>query len=116
MMRLFEDYSDSIGTALEDLVLERLYQAMPSQNFSAHRLQESPHQVAVMELQGVLWSDWGNPEHILKPCARSGESPFFIGYTLREVTAAAGKSTSANLFRMRLCRTSSFRSALRTAE
>lgn len=64
VIRLFEVYSESVGSAQEELVLEGLYQVMPSRNFSAHLLQEFPKHVAVMELQDVLWSDWGKPERI----------------------------------------------------
>jgi mannose-1-phosphate guanylyltransferase len=77
IMRLLEVYSDAIGTAQEDLVLERIYQVMPSRNFSAHLLQEFPERVAVMELRGVLWSDWRKPERIAETLRQIGREPVF---------------------------------------
>lgn len=77
MMRLFEVYSDAVGTVQEDLVLEGIYQVMPSRNFSAHLLQEFPKHVAVMELQGVLWSDWGHPERIAESLRVIGRDSVF---------------------------------------
>jgi mannose-1-phosphate guanylyltransferase len=77
MMRLLEVYSGAIGTAQEELVLDGIYQVMPSRNFSAHLLQEFPKHVAVMELQGVLWSDWGHPERISETLRQIGRAPVF---------------------------------------
>ena len=77
MMRLLELYGDAIGTTQEDLVLEGIYQVMPSRNFSAHLLQEFPKHVAVMELQGVVWSDWGHPERIAESLRQIGSAPVF---------------------------------------
>jgi hypothetical protein len=78
MMRLFEVYGESIGGPLEDQVLESIYEVMPSRNFSAHLLQEFPKHVAVMELQGVLWSDWGHPERIAESLRQIGREPVFF--------------------------------------
>jgi mannose-1-phosphate guanylyltransferase len=76
MMRLFV-YAESIGGAQEHIVLEGIYQAMPSRNFSSHLLQEFPRSVGVMELQGVLWSDWGRLERIAETLRRLGREPRF---------------------------------------
>jgi mannose-1-phosphate guanylyltransferase len=77
MMRLFEVYGASIGNQRDEEVLESIYQIMPSRNFSAHVLQEFPRQVAVMELRGVLWSDWGKPERIAETLRQIGREPVF---------------------------------------
>jgi mannose-1-phosphate guanylyltransferase len=77
MMRLFEIYGESIGSAREDLVLDGIYQVMPNRNFSAHLLQEFPKRVAVMELRDVLWSDWGKPERIAETLSQIGREPRF---------------------------------------
>jgi mannose-1-phosphate guanylyltransferase len=77
MMRLLEVYGESIGSAREDLVLEGIYQVMPSRNFSAHLLQEFPERLAVMELRDVLWSDWGKPERIAETLRSIGREPRF---------------------------------------
>ncbi|HEX2521674.1 MAG TPA: sugar phosphate nucleotidyltransferase, partial [Terriglobia bacterium] len=77
MMQLLEVYRESVGTHQENLVLDSIYQVMPSRNFSAHLLQEFPKHVAVMELRGVLWSDWGKPERITETLRRIGKEPVF---------------------------------------
>jgi len=77
MMRLFEIYSQAIGTSEEDSVLETVYQVMPARNFSSHLLECVPSEIAVMELSGVLWCDWGKPERIVETLRRIGKSPAF---------------------------------------
>jgi len=77
MMRLFDVYGASIGDQRDEEVLESIYQVMPSRNFSAHVLQEFPRQVAVMELRGVLWSDWGKPERIAETLRQIGRESVF---------------------------------------
>jgi len=77
MMRLFEFYSSSIGTAQEKAVLERIYEVMPRHNFSSDLLQKFPERVAIMELLGVLWSDWGKPERIAETLRYMGRKPAF---------------------------------------
>ena len=72
IMELFEISIKSIGTPEEDSVLETVYQAMPARNFSSHLLESVPDQIAVIELSGVLWCDWGNPERIVDTLRRIG--------------------------------------------
>lgn len=50
---------------------------MPAYNFSSHLLQRLPNRVAVMELTGVLWSDWGKLERIAETIRRIGKTPAF---------------------------------------
>lgn len=74
MMRLFKDYQSAIGTANEDIVLNSIYRTMPGWNFSSQLLENASHQIAVMELKGVLWSDWGRPDRIVATLARLGRN------------------------------------------
>jgi mannose-1-phosphate guanylyltransferase len=67
MMPLFERYGKAVGTSEKESVLESIYEVMPVWNFSSHFLERQSRRVAVMELSGVLWSDWGDPERILRP-------------------------------------------------
>lgn len=76
MMR-FEVLTRAIGSSREGHVLSEIYQDMPSQNFSSELLERIPNQVAVMELTGVLWSDWGKPGRIAETLRRIGKSPNF---------------------------------------
>ncbi|MDR4462982.1 MAG: NTP transferase domain-containing protein [Nitrospira sp.] len=77
MMPWFERMCFSWNTSEEEDVLEDLYRDMPRHNFSSHLLQRIPEQVAVMELTGVLWSDWGKPERIAESIRRIGKVPAF---------------------------------------
>lgn len=77
MMPLFEQLCSAWDTPDEAAVLEDLYRDMPKHNFSSHLLQQNPDCVAVMELTGVLWSDWGKPERIAETIRRIGKTPAF---------------------------------------
>ena len=46
-------------------------------NFSSDLLQHVPAQLAVVELTGVLWSDWGKPERIAETLRRIDRRPAF---------------------------------------
>ena len=45
-------------------MLHQLYRYMPHMNFSSDVLQKVPERLGVIELEEVLWSDWGRPERI----------------------------------------------------
>lgn len=77
MMALYERLGGAIGTPQETRVLEAVYEAMPVKNFSSAVLQRVPGQLAVMELSGVIWSDWGNPERVAETLQRIGAQPAF---------------------------------------
>jgi mannose-1-phosphate guanylyltransferase len=64
-MRLFERYGQAIGSPDEEGVLGTIYEQLPVRNFSTEILQNIPKQVAVIELSGVHWSDWGKAERIV---------------------------------------------------
>ncbi|HWI70149.1 MAG TPA: sugar phosphate nucleotidyltransferase [Nitrospiraceae bacterium] len=75
MMSRFERLNMAIDTAEELRVLDAIYEAMPHRNFSSHLLQCAPERLAVMEMTGVFWSDWGNPERILSGLEKFGRRP-----------------------------------------
>jgi mannose-1-phosphate guanylyltransferase len=50
---------------------------MPAKNFSSDLLQRVPEKLAVVELTGVLWSDWGKPERIAETLRRIDRRPAF---------------------------------------
>jgi mannose-1-phosphate guanylyltransferase len=77
VMRLFEAYGEVIGTSEELNVLGSIYEVMPSRNFSTHLLERVPSQVAILEMKGVLWCDWGRPNRILETLAQVGKRPVF---------------------------------------
>jgi len=77
MMPHFERLSQAIGGPEEGRALEAIYQDMPAKNFSSDLLQRVPEQLAVVELTGVLWSDWGKPERIAETLRRIDRQPAF---------------------------------------
>ena len=77
MMPHFERLSHSIGTSQEVRTLDEMYRDMPARNFSSELLRQVPDQVAVIEMNGVLWSDWGKPERIVRTLRRIGRQPAF---------------------------------------
>jgi len=77
MMPLFEQLQAAWGTADECRVLERSYRQMPARNFSLGLLEQLPDRVAVIEMDGVVWSDWGKPERIAETLQRIERPPAF---------------------------------------
>jgi mannose-1-phosphate guanylyltransferase len=77
MMPLFERLSQAIGGPEEGRALKAIYRDMPAKNFSSDLLQRVPETLAVVELTGVLWSDWGKPERITETLRRIDRRPAF---------------------------------------
>jgi mannose-1-phosphate guanylyltransferase len=77
MMPLLEKYEKVIGTLKEEVVLEEIFRQIPARNFSTDLLQKVFRQVAVIELKGVLWSDWGRPGRIMDTLNQICKSPNF---------------------------------------
>jgi mannose-1-phosphate guanylyltransferase len=77
MMQKFEEFALHIGTGREQAVLEALYEELPVVNFSSGLLEKAPEASVVMELEGVLWSDWGNERRIAETLRGLGKSPSF---------------------------------------
>ncbi len=77
VMKQFERLRQSIGTSVEDSVLQAIYRDMPNLNFSREVLQPLSGQLGVMELEKVLWSDWGRPGRIIETLETIGIRPTF---------------------------------------
>lgn len=77
MMPLFETLGEAIGTSYEGTVLEAVYRRMPAKNFSSHLLARAPEHLAVLDMAGVAWSDWGSPERIIEDIHRFELQPNF---------------------------------------
>jgi mannose-1-phosphate guanylyltransferase len=73
----FERLAQAIGSSEERHVIEEIYQHMPVKNFSTDLLQQAPEAVAVMELPGVLWCDWGKPQRVAETLRRVKATPAF---------------------------------------
>jgi len=77
IMPLFEHLSQAIGGPQEGRAIETIYRDMPAKNFSSDLLQHVPEKLAVVELTGVLWNDWGKPERIAETLRRIDRRPAF---------------------------------------
>jgi mannose-1-phosphate guanylyltransferase len=77
MMPRFERLGQAIGGPEEGRVLESIYRDMPAKNFSSGLLQRVPEKLALIELTGVLWNDWGKPERIAETLRRIDRQPAF---------------------------------------
>lgn len=99
ILQPFERLERAIGSPEEGHVLDAMYQDMPRKNFSSDLLQRVPDCVAVMELTGVLWSDWGKPERIAETLRRIARTPAFppacLDQPFAPMPAVEGKSSVA---------------------
>lgn len=86
MMKHFTDFAAVIGTDKEMRALDSLYETIPSVNFSTNVLQQALDSLAVMELQDVLWSDWGSERRIVETLERIGKTPLFQNVTMNSPT------------------------------
>jgi mannose-1-phosphate guanylyltransferase len=77
LMLRFEQLRRVIGQPQEAEVLDTIYDDMPTYNLSTTLLQEAAESAAVIELQDVLWSDWGQPTRVAETLRRIGRMPAF---------------------------------------
>ena len=77
IMERFSVLEEAIGTQREGTILKSIYDDMPECNFSSDLLGEAPEQVGIMEMQNVLWCDWGRPERIVETLKEIGRKPLF---------------------------------------
>jgi mannose-1-phosphate guanylyltransferase len=87
LYRSFEPIQNALGTADEQEVIKRVYQNLPSHNFSKGVLEALPCEyrgaLLVLPVRGVTWSDWGTAAH--------------LSSTLRDSLHASGCVQSASL-------------------
>ena len=77
VLERFATLGHAIGTSLEKQTLQVMYEEMPQRNFSSDLLQCVPERVGVLELQDVMWSDWGHPTRIQKTLRAIEKEPIF---------------------------------------
>jgi len=77
VMERFERLANTIGTVHEKPTLHQLYHKMPHLNFSSDLLQKVPEHLGIIELEEILWSDWGRPERIRETLKVLGKKPAF---------------------------------------
>jgi mannose-1-phosphate guanylyltransferase len=83
LMPRFERLSRSIGTSKEAQILDEIYHDIPAYDLVSELLQRVSDRAAVMEMPGVLWSDWGEPTRIIDSLRRIGREPAFPLHYLR---------------------------------
>lgn len=88
IMERFERLGPTIGTGHEWETLQQIYQDMPRLDFSREILQRFPEHLGVMELEEVLWSDWGQPERIAHTLKTLGKEPAFPSGILQRPTSS----------------------------
>jgi hypothetical protein len=50
---------------------------MPRHNFSRDVLEHVPHKVSALDVNNILWSDWGRPKRIAQSLHKIGKAPAF---------------------------------------
>jgi mannose-1-phosphate guanylyltransferase len=70
LMEAFRPVQHALGSPREADVLDAVYAQLPTVNFSQAILAQSAQRLAVLHLQGVYWSDWGDPRRLLLDLAR----------------------------------------------
>jgi mannose-1-phosphate guanylyltransferase len=90
LMPAFERLGVSIGTSKEAQVLDEIYQDIPTHDVLSELLERVPERAAVVEMSGVLWSDWGKPGRIVDSLRRIGRDPAF---PLNCVAGAHGRAS-----------------------
>jgi mannose-1-phosphate guanylyltransferase len=83
LMPRFERLGRSIGTSKEAQILQEIYEGIPAHDLLSELLQRVPDRAAVIEMNGVLWSDWGKPTRIIDSLRRIGREPAFPPDCLR---------------------------------
>ena len=76
LMPLFERLGQAIGCPNEALELETIYRKVSAADFS-DVLRQVPDRLAILELTGVLWSEWNRPERIAETLRRIDRQPTF---------------------------------------
>jgi mannose-1-phosphate guanylyltransferase len=92
IMERFERLGKTIGTVHESQTLHQLYRYMPHMNFSSDVLQKVPERLGVIELEEVLWSDWGRPERIRETLEVLGKNPAFPSKILTNTNSRLNSS------------------------
>lgn len=69
----FKSIRSKLGTDGEESEIRALYDQLPSTNFSQQVLAVRPADLAVLPVNGVRWSDWGEPSRVLSDLQKLGQ-------------------------------------------
>jgi mannose-1-phosphate guanylyltransferase len=70
----FKKAKTTYGTDSEESFIAKAFADIPSKNFSKSLLEEIPDNLFVLRAEGILWSDWGTKEQVLKDLDSLGVS------------------------------------------
>ena len=104
LLARFHQLEEAIDTSYEKAVLKLAYRAMPAKNFSRDLLSRVPHQLALMKLDNLWWSDWGNPDRIIETIRKLGErsafslEPLMTGTSTNDGRFACGDKSSGTVY------------------
>ena len=68
---------EALGGTREAAVLEEVYETMPRVNFSSGLLERAHDRIAMLPLESLMWSDWGQPARIVESLLAIGRQPAF---------------------------------------
>ena len=92
VMAPFERLAAVIDTVDESQVLRDMYERMPVRCLSRDFLVHVPDSVAVMDMQGLWWSEWSSPDRIMQTLTRMGRETASV---MRHLRAAAAQFPSS---------------------
>jgi len=80
-----------LGTPGESPALREAYRRIPTTNFSESILARHPEHLMMLAARGVSWSDWGDPDRILRTLHRFDRRPAWLpAYVRARAQVAAG--------------------------
>ena len=77
VMALFENFREAIGTSHEKVKLKTLFHELKQHPSAFNAFLQRSERLAIIELEGVTWSDWETPEQIMENLASIGKNPVF---------------------------------------
>ena len=79
LARRFAAVAPALGTAAEAGAVRALYRRLVPQSFADVVLASRPANLAVLPVEGVRWSDWGQPRRVIDTLDRLGIEPAWAG-------------------------------------
>ncbi len=80
---------ESLGTPAQARALRQAYRCIASTNLSRALLARRPERLMVLAARGIFWSDWGDPDRILRTLRRFDRQPNWLPADVRTQAQAA---------------------------
>jgi mannose-1-phosphate guanylyltransferase len=100
LWRLGWAYAPKVLLSFEESVLDAIYQAMPALNFSTDLLAAAADQIAVIPMEGIVWSDWGQAERVEQTLSCVGKQSNFSMILAGQRPVAANGSGQNDISRL----------------